>query len=295
MSDYYSKYLKYKNKYFQLREQLGGNPELIKLYDDSLAKAIDYIDRQRAMGLKIMLIIDAIPSEQNNFNIPPNHVPVYLQQRRYTDSDDIRNFPRAKIESFGEYPVFFGNITKLTDPKFDIIIFNKNKCGKISEFTESTLSNLFALTYDNQSIIILDRENIEKFSGPGSVTVLNNQIATGMFEGITLTTNLPVYTYSINPKNIINKLKAWFNKYLPGKLNYIESALGTNGKFIEPCVFNVQLVEQITNGTTNTVIFYNNNLFYKDNSIVSTNFQRDLLTKGINANNLYMYFVNTKK
>ena len=232
MLDYYSKYLKYKNKYFQLRKQLGGNPELIKLYDDSLAKAIDYVQTQRTGGLKIMLIIDAIPLEQNNFNIPPNHVPVYLQQRRYTDSDDIRNFPRAKTESFSEYPVFFGDITTLTDPKFNIIIFNKNKCGKISGFTESTLSNLFNLTYDDQSIIVLDRENLEKFSGPGSVAILSNPIATGMFDGTTLTKNLPFYTFSVNPRNIINKLKSWFNEYLPGKLNYVESALGTNNKFI---------------------------------------------------------------
>ncbi len=295
MTDYYSKYLKYKNKYFELREQLGGNPELIKLYDDSLAKAIEYVKRQRTRGLKIMLIIDAIPTEQSNFNIPSNHVPVYLQQRKYREPDDIRIFSRAKTESFDTYPVFFGDITTLTEPKFDIIIFNKNKCGKISEFNASTLSNLFKLTFDNQSIIVLDRENLEKFSGPGSVAVLNNQIATTIFDNTTLSTNLPVYTYSINSRNIIDKLKAWFNKYLPGKLNYVESALGSNGKFIEPCDFNVQLQNQITTGTINTVIFYNNNLFYKNNAIGTTSFQLGLQQRGISANYLFMYFVNTKK
>ena len=96
MSDYYSKYLKYKNKYFELKEQLGGNPELIKFYTDSLAKAIDYIERQRSLGLKIMLIIDAITAEQSKFIIPPNHVPVYLQQRRYADPLDLISFIKAK-------------------------------------------------------------------------------------------------------------------------------------------------------------------------------------------------------
>lgn len=295
MPDYYSKYLKYKNKYFQLRQQLGGNPELIKLYDNSLAKAIEYIDRQRTGGLKIMLIIDAIPIYQNKFIIPPNHVPVYLQQRKYPDLIDLISFIKAKNESFDTYPVFFGDITKLTNPKFDIIIFNKNICGQISEFTGSTLSNLFNLTYDDQSIIVLDRENLLKFSGPGSVSILSNLTATTLFDNTPLTSNLPVYTYSINPRNIINKLKKWFDKYLPGKLNYVESALKTNGKFIEPCLFNAGLQDQITNGTKNTVIFYNNNLFYKDNSIVTTGFQHNLSIQGFSTNYLYLYFINTKK
>jgi hypothetical protein len=142
---------------------------------------------------------------------------------------------------------------------------------------------------------VLDRENLEKFSGPGSVAVLNNQIATTIFDNTTLSTNLPVYTYSINSRNIINKLKAWFNKYLSGKLNYVESALGSNGKFIEPRDFNVQLQNQITTGTINTVIFYNNNIFYKDNAIGTTSFQLGLQQRGISANYLFMYFVNTKK
>ncbi len=304
MSEYYSKYLKYKNKYLQLKTQVGGaNPELDKFYADSKSKAIDYVQRQRTLGKKIMLIINSIPSEQSKYIIPTDHVPVYLQHRRDPEPSDLRNFPRAKTESFDTYPVFFGNIGTINDPnlKFNIIIFGKNKCGLISEFNSTTLTNLFNLTFDNQSILVLDRENpLKAFGDSSTYNILPDFNANSLFLLKTITSNLPYYTYSIDPKNIIDKLTAWFNRYLPGKLNYDSKALGQNVNnkvptFIEPCYFNVMLQEEISNATTNTVIFYNNNLFYSNNSIETPGFQQNLQARGVRGNYLYMYFVNTKK
>ncbi len=294
MSNYYSKYLKYKYKYQELKQQLGGNPELNKLYSDSLAKCIEYVERKRTEGKKIMLIINANPSNQSKFIIPPNHVTVYLQQRISPDSNDLVTFSRSKTESFDSYPVFFGDIANLTDPKFDVIIFNKDTCGLI-KFNNKSLTNLFNLTFDNQSVIVLDREKIQLLPSSNSVSILPKIEAESIFRMITISADLPVYTYTIDPRLIINRLKTWFNTYLPGKLNYVENALEANNKFIKLCDFNMLLKNQITSGTKNTVIFYNNNLFYKDNSVISASFQSNLQARGIITNYLYMYFVNTKK
>jgi hypothetical protein len=174
------KYLKYKKKYLQYAgsEVSSINYEhrdFLNRYDTNIIDIAEYIEKRNndfidyiytkrtegTEGFKIMLIIGAIPEQQDKFNIPDNYIPIYLEKdykfTYYSKSIEIIN--RIKTESFDSYPLLICDLFTLEerfpDIKYDLIIFDGGVCFHLELNVEKILG-LFRLTYDNNSIIIFD-------------------------------------------------------------------------------------------------------------------------------------------
>lgn len=130
----------------------------------------EYVDTNREKGNKIMLIVGANPDEKNHFIIPEKYVPVYV------DINDTYSKQHNKFENepFDNHPFIICNIIELHKYeyiKYDLIIFDMRVC-KFIDFNLITLTNLFKITYDNTSLIIIDPEKEE----PTTCTITQNNL-----------------------------------------------------------------------------------------------------------------------
>jgi hypothetical protein len=301
----YKKYLKYKNKYIQLKNQIGGilteqelsnietqinnnvdinETNLYFFYVQKLKqKKIDelkaYVSKNRKIGMKIMLIVGAIPSQQEKFNIPKNFVPVYIEKdfkfEHYNGQDLKENFKSirknmltksdSESNSFDKYPLILGDIFseefKNIDVKYDLIIFDDDVC-KFIDFNKDNLTSLFNLTVDNSSIVSID--GYDRYDNTISILEFNKKI---------LDKNMQKYNNNIPVDNIIKILCYWIIFILD--INDIKN----NDTYDNKCQFLLSLYKKVIDPNPKlTVLFYNKNI-YQTNS----------------SSNLYLYFVNTNR
>jgi len=181
---FYKKYYKYKNKYNQLKN-IGGslvisksNPTkvsenlFILNHDEKLKTMVpEYIERKRSEKFKIMLIVGSIPEQIDKFIIPPEYIPIFCEEN-YSFSNYPAHkssiFTNLETKTFDDYPLIVCDVFSLgtTYPniKFDLIIFDKGVCIHL-KLNRDTLLILFDLTFDNNSLIIIDNiSNMTSFS-----------------------------------------------------------------------------------------------------------------------------------
>jgi hypothetical protein len=330
MDNNYLKYLKYKNKYLELKNQVGGiltEEELsnieeqiilnksyqnrtedinninefytLKVKTDNEKQFKSYIDENRKIGKKIMLIVGAVPEQHEKFIIPKNYVPVYIENdfifQYYNgtlvpSSIRINLVSNIKANTFDKYPLIIHDIFskefKDIGVRFDLIIFDTAVCKFIS-FNYNYLMTLFNLTFDNSSLIVMDN-NTELYLNP-----VYSKIKSIEFKNKTNETELmDKYNNYIHPLLIINKLNSWFKKYFGEKININVSTYLDNkdikddeiendvpyNKFINLCKFYINLIKMSSNNLKTTLLYYDKNIFINDLTL-----------------NVYLYFTNTKK
>jgi hypothetical protein len=317
--NYKEKYIKYKNKYNKLKNQHGGElltkeeilniksqiinyesnskyPDLKNLnqfYEQEFKqiqnkRLIEYVKNQRTQGKKLMLIVGSIPTQKDNFVIPPNFVPIYLE-KIFSDSwynKSLSNNLKFIIKeiltkSFDEFPIIFfdilsdeldelGEFAKL-NIGFDLIIFDISVFTYL-DLTSKNIINLFRLTFDDKSLIVIEGFNSgEQISEEIFLTTYDNKY-------------LPRCPISMLQSEKIKMISGWFNINFNNNIDISTKTYYKNQDIIfnNECVFNFILDNTITNSNNKntTLLFYNQNIFYtsKDN----------------NNKYLYLYLVNTK-
>lgn len=331
--NYKEKFIKYKNKYKKLKNQYGGKlltkeeidniksqiinyetnskyptlENLNKFYDQELKqiqnqRIIDYVISQRTQGKKLMLIIGAIPTQKDNYIIPPNFVPIYLEKvfdNSWYNKSSTNNhkfiIKEILTKSFDEFPIIFYDI--LSDElggyiellelniRFNLIIFDRSVL-KYLDLTDDKINNLFRLTFDNKSLIVIEGFN----SG--------EQISKEEFLEFYSNYYLPRCPISILQSEKIKFISEWFKLYF-NNINIRTETYNKNQNinFNNECAFNFILENTITNNNNKntTLLFYNQNIFYtnKDNSdkylylyLVKTKYIFDELP--IKKNNIYV-------
>ena len=308
---YKNKYNKLKNQYggelltkeeiLNIKSQIinyetnSKYPDLKKLnqfYEQELKqiqnqRLIEYIRIQRSQGKKIMLIVGENPKWDSSYVIPPNFVPIYLEKifgNTWNNKSLNYNFKFINKEiltkSFDEFPIIFfdifsdelGGYIELFELniRFNSIIFN-GSVFKYLDLTDDKINNLFRLTFDNKSLIVIEGFNSgEQISKEEFLQFYNNY-------------NLPRCPISMLQSEKIKIISEWFKRYF----NNIHISTETyyknqNINFNNECAFNFILENTITNNNNKntTLLFYNQNIFYpnKDNS----------------DKYLYLYLVKTK-
>ena len=186
-----SKYLKYKIKYLNLKENSGGDNRIstgVVIADNTTDKTDKYDQAKKYLNDKTkknMLIVGANPDQKDKFNIPEDCKPFYIE----TDflgsiSNETMVKENYKNKSFDEYPLLLCDIRDIgkhfPDIKFDIIIFDNGVCHHLkidvlfieylinikkedgiiilgSIFSSSTLSDKNLLRDINKKMILLEK------------------------------------------------------------------------------------------------------------------------------------------
>ncbi len=315
--NYKEKYFKYKSKYNKFKNQYGGlltkdeidnikyqiinyepknqYPEskiLNEFYEQELKelqneRVIEYVKKQRGNGKKIMLIVGAIPTQKDRFVIPDNFVPIFTEIIFGITWYSGAKFIHKEIltKSFEECPIIFYDILspELVELNigFDLITFDKSVCKNL-DLTSEKLTNLFKLTYDNKSLIV-----IEGFGPPG--LKYSNYFSK-------IDDNFPRCPVNISQSHKIKIFLDWFNLYLNNinintETYYFNSLkdknFNINANFVNECTFNFILENTITNKNINTtsLLLYNQDIFLKKKKYYSDENDNKLF---------YLYFVNTK-
>lgn len=282
MNNYKEKYIKYKAKYLKLTNNMkGGNDEcdnkdyieeqkqkIIKnikytgdrifeeLYHECLNKndideATRYIDKNRKLGKKIMLIVGDIPLKNDEFDIPLGYVPLYVEDdirlefyTRLTMEEKKDNVINKLTKSFDEYPVVFTSpfsVEKFKN-KFDLIIFDTGTVYWMkltTNLTKNSLLNIFKYVHDNSSILVFDNKH-------------NQRQPSNWFNKGTDTV-LPMYSTYSN----YDEVKEYY-------INWVKN----NSFFNDPIIVNT-LKEFYTTIDTNKLImsFSNRNIYHTSSSL----------------------------
>jgi hypothetical protein len=152
-----SKYLKYKIKYLNLKENSGGGDNRISTgvviadntnntatnntatTDTATDKTDKYDQAKKYLNDKTkknMLIVGANPDQQDKFNIPEDYKPFYIETDFLgSSSNETMVKENYKNKSFDEYPLLLCDIRDIAkhfpDIKFDIIIFDNGVCSHL--------------------------------------------------------------------------------------------------------------------------------------------------------------------
>jgi len=235
-----------------------------------------------------MLIVGAIPTQIDRFVIPNNFVPIFIERIFGITWYKKTPFIHKEIltKSFEECPIIFYDILspELVELNigFDLITFDKSVC-KFLDLTSEKLINLFKLTFDNKSLIV-----IEGFGTPGInyndyLSKINDEI--------------PRCPVNISQSHKIKIFLDWFNLYFNNNINintetyYYNSLtdknLNINANFVNECTFNFILENTITNKNINStsLLLYNQDIFLTNKNFYGNETDNKLL---------YLYFVNTK-
>lgn len=116
-----------------------------------------YIESNRGNGHKIMLIVGAIPEQQSKFVIPPNYMPVYIE-----NDPQIKTYGRdankgiSANTDFNSYPLIIGHAPDdLPKRTFDLVIFD-NSVIKFNPLTKSLIDEYRSLLHNKDSLLVLD-------------------------------------------------------------------------------------------------------------------------------------------
>lgn len=143
-----------KNKFYGRTKFYGGN----KFYGG----AHDYIKENTEKGLKIMLIVGAVPEQRSKFIIPTGYAPVFIEDDKTFSTYSETITPTTKEKNFSEYPLIIGTAPyDLPKRAFDLIVFD-NGVIKFNPLTKTLINEYKALLRNAQSLLVLD--NIYKAS-----------------------------------------------------------------------------------------------------------------------------------
>jgi hypothetical protein len=141
-----------------------------------------YINKNRQLGNKIMLICGATAEQANKFIIP--HAPVFFEHDigliSYTNDIKVPTYLNYLTKSFDQYPMLFASDTFNHENlyrKFDLVVFDKGVL-KYMPLTKNLINFYLQYLRDKNSVLVLDNVSgiSEKFEITNAMANDDNEL-----------------------------------------------------------------------------------------------------------------------
>ncbi len=228
---YYNKYIKYKKKYIDLANKVGGsNPEeLKKLYRHNRDEYMEIMLENKKSQIneyisspeKKMLIVGAEPTQYKKFIIPEGFKPIFIEKDFNSSvSNSIKIIERYQTELLKDFPFLLLPIEivseKMPGLKFDLIIFDGGVCYWL-DIHKPFINYLISLKKDD-GVIVFDNKSSsvgESRYFKETKIVTSPQLAPP--ESIEYTTDINIF-----PKPFSKRIEAEITRRISEKNNFVD-------------------------------------------------------------------------